>query len=270
MTTAQPIPKIRVESEILAANLVIIGTRNPRAARAIADAPPKEGIEWIETDDGALSAKLDGKWLASRRRPLEEAQRFAEQIDLETNGCAAILGFGLGHHVAALTERGSTELVVVVFEPDLSLLRSVLEKIDMSAQLAIGMIVLITDPTDTPTISAALRGAEAFVTLGTQYAQHPPSADRLGTSAGEFCDTFIKAVSAMRTLIATTLMQSDVTARNQLMNADRYAMCPGINDLKDIAQGRLGIVVSAGPSLRRNLDQLAREEIGRASCRERV
>jgi len=256
--------RIRVESEVLGANLAVIGARNPRAARAIANAEPLTDIQWHETDDGALSAKLGERWLASRRRPLEEAERFAETIDLESNGCAVVMGFGLGHHIAALAERAAQQAVIVIFEPDVRLLRTVLERINLSVPMAVGMVVLVTDAEDGAALTGSLRGAEAFVTLGTQYAHHAPSVPRLGERPKEFMRTFIKCVSAMRTLIATTLMQSDVTARNQLMNADRYAMCAGINDLKDSAKGRLGVVVSAGPSLRRNLHLL-----GEPGVRER-
>ncbi|MEQ9616690.1 MAG: DUF115 domain-containing protein [Phycisphaerales bacterium] len=256
--------KIRVESEVLGANLAVLGARNPRAARAIAEAEPLTEIRWHECDDGALSAKLGPRWLASRRRPLDEARRFAEGVDIEAHGCVCVFGFGLGHHIAALAERGGTDLVIVVFEPDVRLLRTALERIDLSAALAAGMVVLATDAEDGATLGAALRGAEAFITLGTEYAHHPPSVERLGESSKAFTRAFVKCVSATRTLISTTLMQCDVTARNQLMNADRYATCEGIDALRDAAKGRLGVVVSAGPSLKRNLDLL-----GEPGVRER-
>ena len=47
------------------------------------------------------------------------------------------------------------------------------------------------------------------------------------------------------------------TIENQLSNLDRYAIGSGIEDLAGIAAGRLGVVVSAGPSLRKNLPLLA-------------
>lgn len=258
MTTAPTKIQVNVDNETLTRNLTAIASRNPRAAKLIAEAEPRTDIHWHDADDGAASVKVNGRWLASRRRPLEEAKRLAEGVDLEVHGCAVILGFGVGHHAAALAARAGRELTVLVYEPDVPLLRAVLERVDHSGALASGIVVMLTDPRDGALMSAALKGAEAFVTLGTEYVHHPPSVDRLGASAKQFCDTFAKCVSAMRTLIATTLMQSDVTARNQLMNADRYATCGGINDLKDAAKGRLGVVVSAGPSLQRNLHELKR------------
>ena len=61
--------------------------------------------------------------------------------------------------------------------------------------------------------------------------------------------------------MGTLLMRSAGTVRNELLNIDHYALGAGIEQFRGRGQGHLGIVVSAGPSLRRNIDQLAAEGV---------
>lgn len=245
---------------MLALNLALIARRSPRAAERIRHAPPRNDIEFAATDEpGAPSAAAGGRWLASRRRPREEARRFAEAIDIKAASAIAVLGFGLGYHAEALVHRLRRSGIVIVFEPDVSLLRAVLERIDCTPWLAPGNVVLAVDPSDGPSLTASLHGLEAFVAAGMTIVRHPPSEPRLGESAAAFSETLARTVGAMRTHIITTMVQSDVTIRNALMNLDAYAGRDesrggtGLADLSGLTPGAPAVVVSAGPSLARNI-----------------
>ncbi|HAW96592.1 MAG TPA: hypothetical protein DCX60_09970, partial [Phycisphaerales bacterium] len=69
------------------------------------------------------------------------------------------------------------------------------------------------------------------------------------------------AVHSARTTMTTTLMRSAGTVRNELLNVDHYALGSGIDELAGFARGRLGVVVSAGPSLQKNIDLLGRRGV---------
>ena len=56
----------------------------------------------------------------------------------------------------------------------------------------------------------------------------------------------------------TALVQTQATVRNLTQNLDHYTSRPGIAELAGSTAGRPAIVVSAGPSLERALDLLAR------------
>ena len=43
--------------------------------------------------------------LASRHRPSDEADRFADQVDIADRAAVLVLGVGLGHHVRSLAKR---------------------------------------------------------------------------------------------------------------------------------------------------------------------
>jgi hypothetical protein len=271
---------------VLERNLRAIARRAPRTAEQIRGAEPRSDARFVDTPEGVLSAAIvEGvvsddadpvftdedplgldvpeqevreRWLASRRRPMSEAERLADTVDLEANGGVCVLGFGLGYHCRALGERFGDKGVVVCFEPDVGLLRAVLERVDHSAWIESGHFVLLTDPDDRASLAAAVRGVEGVLTLGASIVDHPASVKRLGNAGRRFGRTFANVLRVTRTSIVTTLVQSEVTLRNMLMNLDRYATGRGVTELSGVASGRPAVVVSAGPSLARNIHELAR------------
>lgn len=250
-------------------NLAVLSRCSRAAADLIRVSPGRADAEFFPTDDRhpsgepALSATIAGPrgatLLASRRRPLDEAARLAESVPVESAAAVVVIGFGVGHHVAALARRMGRTGVIYVFEPDVGLLRGVLERIDHSAWIDGANVVLFTDPDDTATLSAATRGVEGLIAMGARFVDHPASLPRLAEQgAARFRENVAAAVRAVKTTVVTTLAQSGVTIRNLLMNLDHAATRPGVADLAGVARGRPAIVVSAGPSLRRNVDLLAR------------
>jgi hypothetical protein len=239
--------------EILERNLNAIGFRSPNAARAIMNAQPRTDIEFIKADDGELAAKLDGRAMCSLRRPIDEAKTWSKQHDPKDNGFFGIIGFGLGHHIRAMHEAHQKHSVLVCFEPDLSLLRSVFEHIDHSDWIRESHLLMVTDGADTAGLSNLISSAVAFISTGVELVIHPASKLRLQQQGSEFSASFIQIVKAMRTHMVTVLSHSGVTLRNILMNTRHYASNPGIEPLKDSCKGKTAILIAAGPSLQRNL-----------------
>jgi len=253
--------------EVLERNLTLLRIRSEAAAEAIARTDPsavvRAGIELVLAPDGGLTGTLPGadgrgRRLASARGPLAEGEALAGQVDLVLAAAVVVRGFGCGHHVAALCRRLGEHGCAVVLETDVVLLRGVLERVDCSAWLAAGNLVLITDPEDTAALSRGLAGLEALVSCGTRVVDHPPSMGRLGEATSVFARSVEAVVRAVRTNVVTTLVQMDVTVRNLLQNLRWYAFCPGVAELAGLMRGRAAVVVSAGPSLARNIELLSR------------
>lgn len=265
----QPIPDPLPDPAILARNLAALARTSPAAVRAIAAASPAANLRLVATS-ADLPSVLEGigpseRALCSRRDPAAEARRFADRLDPRDAAAAILLGFGAGHHVAEVSRRYTGTGGVLVFEPDVPMLRFVLERIDHSTWITPAHVALITDPSDSVAITNAFRGIEPLIAMGVRLMPHAPSLPRLAGSAARFGEQLTNVVRAIKTNVMTTLVQSETTLRNILMNLDRYATGDGIAPLSGVAAGRPAIVVSAGPSLRRNLDQLADPRV-----RERV
>lgn len=250
------------DSTVLERNLRALSITSPVQAALIRRTGARADIRFTTAPDGAVSGvltELGGeRQLASLRRPVEEARRLAETVPLESTAGVVVLGFGVGHHVAQLAARLKRTGVIVAFEPDVGLLRAVFERVDCVPWMTSTNFVLLTDPDDAAAISSSLRGVEALLAVGTRFLEHPPSRARLGTSATLFGSRFAEIVRSVRTTVLTTLVQVDVTLKNFLGNAAAYGCVPGVAELANIAKGRPAVVVSAGPSLHRNIEELAK------------
>jgi hypothetical protein len=253
------------DPKILERNLALLRVRSPRAAQRIMDAEPSASFVIVETDEGAASGTLDGRALASKRRPLSEAEKFASGYTPADAAGACVLGFGMGHHIAELHKRIGSKGVVICYEPDVALLRAVLERVDHSAWLGKGRFLLATESEDAAELSELISGFEAIVSLGVQIMEHPASNARLGDSRARFGAALTNVMKAARTQVVTTLAHSPVSFRNMLMNIEHYSSCPGVIELHNACAGATAVIVAAGPSLKKNLHLLKD-----AHTRERV
>ncbi|MEK6701587.1 MAG: 6-hydroxymethylpterin diphosphokinase MptE-like protein [Planctomycetota bacterium] len=247
---------------LLDANLRLLCNDTPELGERIRSAAPHPNVQFALGDDGALTGtiEIDAKrvQLASLRRPVDEGAKLAATIDLVTTSAVFVAGFGLGYHVQALAQRLTHRGILVVFEPDVSLLREVLGRVDFRSWLSKSCVALICDPEDQSAISRATHMAEGVLASGSRILEHPLSRRRLGGAVDTFGKSVGGAMQAVRMNVVTALCQVELTLVNTVGNVWSYASTPGIAELKDSAKGRPAVVVSAGPSLSRNIDQLTR------------
>lgn len=253
---------IEPNAEVLERNLRALAIASPKAAERIRRAPARQDVEFVRAPDGAMTASCAtarGRHaLVSGRRPLEEAARIARGVDVGATPGVVALGFGLGHHVEAVARKLARTGVMLAFEPDVGLLRAVLERIDHSEWFRSTNFALLTEADDPAAISDAIMGSEGVFVLGAAFVEHPACRARAGVLLDAFSSRFTNVMRAARTSVLTTLVQSEATFRNLLMNMDWYVSTPGVAELEGIAKGRAAVVVSAGPSLERNIALLAR------------
>ncbi len=249
-----------VEDALLERNLEALAARSPAEAALIRQATPRGDVAYVQSEEG-LSATLGGRALASKRRPMTEAKKLATSIDREQIAVGGVLGFGLGYHCVSLLEHLGATSIVVCFEPDVALLRSVLSRVDCTKLFLSGRFFLVCEAGDRVRMSSIFTGNEALVALGVRLLSHPPSTERLGTQADAFGQTFTGVLRAARTHVVTTLANSRVSFRNGVMNLEHYLRTGGIASLKGLCAGKAAIVVSAGPSLQKNIDLLCEEGV---------
>ncbi|MCA9291098.1 MAG: DUF115 domain-containing protein, partial [Phycisphaerales bacterium] len=240
----------------LQSNVDALGPLNADVGAALQATTPA-AVDFAPSADGVEAATYRGRPLCSRHRPRAEAERLASTVDLVDHAVVVVFGFGLGYHVEALAARLGRAGVIIVFEPDVALLRTVLERIDHSRWLRDAMVVVVTDAADRAAVAGKMVGAETLIAQGLAFLEHPPSRERLGDASTRFSALLREFVAASKTTLMTTLIRSVDTVHNLLLNIDHYVGGDGIEDLRDVAPGVPAVVVSAGPSLRRNLHLLA-------------
>jgi hypothetical protein len=242
---------------LLKRNLASLRTASPelKASLLAAETAP---ITLSRAADGSDAACLaDGTRLCSLHQPQAEAAQLLADFEPEKTACAVVLGFGMGHHVRVLLERMKGTGLVIVFEPDLGLLKAVFANVDCSSWLDTDHLFFVVDEEDRGQVAGLFSRYETQLVAGTRIIEHPPSAGRLGTRSSRMGSLVADAVATARMSMGTLLMRSAGTVRNELLNIDHYALGAGIEHFEGCARGHLGIVVSAGPSLQRNIHELA-------------
>lgn len=264
--------------------LAAIAPHSPDAARAVAAARSRADAQIVQTPEGVPALVMgegsSARALCSRKRPLAEAVAFADAIDLASRGVYVIAGFGMGYHVRELLRRiasaGAAGGVVVVYEPDVELLRTALDHQPDADWLASKHLRIITDPDDAAALSQALHLCEGFVAINPsgkvdlthrlEPIRHLPSRPHIDPTLERFTRTLDGVVEALLMTVITTLNVARTTIRNLAQNVDVYASAPGIGALENALKGRPAIVVSAGPSLRRNIDLLRSPGVRERVC----
>ena len=213
---------------------------------------------------GAVTGTIqhDGKplHLASRFDPVSEARKLLDEVDLGKHACVVLLGLGLGHHVEELLQRmplGRIQSVILIHEPDLGLLRAVMEQVDLP-WIAHSNIILTSGVTDRSELMRRIEKYGGLMTQGTVLVTHPLARRLHATALARFGQTVQEVLAFCRTNIATTLVNASRTVRNLSANIGHYAAGATTDALHMAAEGCVGVCVGAGPSLANNVDLLAR------------
>jgi hypothetical protein len=249
------------------ANLSALWTVDARLARrieAILDGAPYP-VEPSKARAVTMAMDApDGKriYLHSRHQPIDEAKRLIQSPHLSEKSVFCVHGFALGYHVEQLFERASDEALVVVFEPDVRMIRTALEHRDLSKIFLTNRLVLLTEA-DRAVVMSRLGPQQAMFFTGWATVAHPPSVKlhpqfhaQVQTVLGEFA-------AYCKTSLNTLVLNGRRTCENIAANLGWYVSTPGVNPLKNRHSKKPAIIVSAGPSLRKN-KHLLKDAAGQA------
>lgn len=247
-------------TERYAANLQALYARDVSLAAAV-DALPFSRLPGLEpTRDGSATARVaadDGReiYLHSRYDPLGEAKKLIAANLGAGHSTFFLHGLGLGFALRAL-EEAVEQPVVLVVENDLRWIKATLLLHDLAEMIADGRLQFLTS-VDKRDLSQRLSACNADLMLGVQSLSTPIAA-RVGAAFHEQARAaLLDVLSVTKTHMVTLLKTSRATYENLSMNLGAYLRRPGVESLKDRAAGYPAIVVAAGPSLARNIDQLA-------------
>lgn len=240
-------------------NLAALYRRDGDLAERI-DALPFSAVPPLEpTRSGTLTARLDSDdgrqlYAHSKYDPDAEATQLAAGA-VDDAQVVVLCGFGLGHHVAAIRRRWE-EPTIVAAESDLSLLKAALALHDLAELIAERRLIFLTS-VDRRQVHAALSPLNAEFMQGAAILRTPLSQRR----GKDFFDGIQAAVAdfvdSTRTQIITLVQTARTTVENLLMNLPSYVAGDGVEALAGAARGVPAVIIAAGPSLAKNIDQIA-------------
>ncbi|MEW6198831.1 MAG: 6-hydroxymethylpterin diphosphokinase MptE-like protein [Planctomycetota bacterium] len=256
-------------------NLGALYSTDPGLAARLEQLPFAALPPLLPTRDGLWTTQVtadDGKAVTvhSRYQPLDEARSLIDtqakrpreaptgaestaQDELE-NECFLVLGLGLGYHVAEL-ERRFPRPFLIVAEDDLALLKAALCVTDLAVPLRERRLTFLT-AADKSQIHERLRPILTALMLGLRFI-NPPHARRYHARFHTQISTLLRDfVSYGRLQMVSVVRNARLTCHNAAFNLAAYVAHPGVEVLAGRAAGYPAILVAAGPSLARNIDQL--------------
>jgi hypothetical protein len=241
-------------------NLSALWSAEPKLARQIEQRwhgrPAREEIlvESSRAGPPTLSAKsADGRTITlhSKYNPIAEAQKLIESIKTEGPVAFYLLGLGLGYHLQSLFQKASPEALFFIFEPDLAVLGAAMEHNDLSEIIRSNRAILFTTP-DKADLFLRLTPHAAMCSMGLEGLTHAPSLALHPDFYRQVQEWLAEFAAFGRTSLNTLVLNGRRTAENVTRNIALYAQTPSIAALKDTYKGKPAIIVSAGPSLRKN------------------
>jgi len=244
------------EDAPLVKNLAALWTVDPALAEAIElqhPQPPypvqmsKAGVPTVSVTTAA------GRTVAlhSRYQPLEEARRLIEKIDVAGKLVFYVFGFGLGYHVEGLFQEAGEEALLFIFEPDPRLLRTAFECRDFAEMIASRRLHFF-QRLEKGELLHRLIPHTALISVGAELIEHPPSMEVAGEFHRQMQVWIEEYASFGRTSLSTVVLNSRKTAQNVARNLAWYLATAPVSRLKDRYKGRPAVIISAGPSIRKN------------------
>jgi hypothetical protein len=240
----------------LLANLAALWCVDPKLAAAV-EAIDDDAVYPTEpARSGAATVAVPTEdarsiYLHSRYRPVEEAASLVQSINVADRAAFYVHGFGLGYHVEELFDRTSDDAVYFVLEPDLVLLRCAMQTRDLSRLIESGRVHFVYQA-DKAELFARLMPHSATLSLGFAPLVHAPSMQRSPQFHQQMQAWIAEFAAYCRTTIHTLVLNGRRTAENLARNLPWYLATPSLARLAGAHRGKPAVIVSAGPSLRKN------------------
>jgi hypothetical protein len=202
-------------------------------------------------------------FLHSSVDPVKEAQRMASRLDFNPGTALLVFGFGLGYYVEALLGVVDELTPLFVVEPDKELFCKAMKSRDLRSILSSARVyILVGDSPDELQQKLGLFYNPArnrgFMTTGlsgqnTVYAEYR---EKVGKIVAD-------VLNAHKINLNTLIKLGPDVISSGILNLVDYYTSPGVRTLFDRFSGMPAIIVSAGPSLNKNI-HLLHEAKGKA------
>lgn len=257
-----------MKSSVYARNMKVLRKRMAVLARAIEMSQGSDCeylVERAKNSSNTLAIKKDDKifQIHSKYNPQREASQQVTNMGFKNPKILVILGLGLGYHIrACLEELKDNNLFMVVIEKDIEALRVAIETVDISDVLSsdrIRWVVGVPENEGYAVLNDMVKqagiGFQLFLKT-LQIFDHPA----INKVHGEYHKHMIKCLrEAAHAIIfnyGNCPEDSMIGVENIMKNLATIMKNPGIKDMYGAFKGVPGVIVSTGPSLDKNVEEL--------------
>jgi hypothetical protein len=226
---------------------------DPVFAERVINLPLPEGIRF--TDYGMIDTN---KEVFFNRQKGKGIPKISDYGHLKSSEVIIIYGFGLGEHVLDIINSTPQSVFILVIESEIKLFRAALELVDIEPIVSCGRISLSIGE---DSISAVFGRIEeyfgVFTARDVKVIKYPPSLE-INPSYYAEIDNRIKELLNLARLNRATLEKfTPVWQGHIFSNLMAILTRPGINGLFGRFKDKPAVIVSAGPSLDKNIKWLS-------------
>ena len=192
-------------------------------------------------------------FLHSKYDPFREAQQITASANISPTADLICLGFGLGYHIIEVLKLEAKRDFILIIEKNLSLIHAAFHYIDYTFLLTDKRVIWSVDE-EPPVIFNRLRNFSLQILAnGLSFLEHNASIQCVPF----YYDAAKKAVTEIFTWakvnVNTQLSKAENFSSNIIKNSEIFVQSPGIGELKNKAKNVPAFIVSAGPSLDKNI-----------------
>lgn len=217
-------------------------------------------IKLLEKKDKELANRVNAISLDLERLSFSKAKLIIDpNIDLSIGNVILAFGFGGGEHIEELLGKTQENTLIIVVDPDVSVFKMTLSKKSLDSVLSSKRVNLIIGEGDP--LEAIKIAAKEYYVVGTigefLIVEYPPSI----RANSEYYERIKKWLHRIDIDSMEKSVISECNPRWQrrvLVNIEALIKNPGIDLLDGKFKGKPAIIVSAGPSLDKNVKLLSR------------
>jgi hypothetical protein len=212
---------------------------------------------------GAPTVRFSGEgedfYLHSPYDPQREAEQFAERTlaDAPRENLTVLFGLGLGYQALELAKRIPAGERIMVFEPHTDLLYLALCHLDLTPLFTRPNLTITSSTTISSSLLTHLNMFELAAFTGMRLVTNP-AFERLPLAEGykTIADRLRYEAMAVAGNVQTLMVMGEMQQMNILLNFPELLDNPPFKNLLGRFEGKPAIIVSAGPSLEKNMHLL--------------
>ncbi len=196
------------------------------------------------------------KYLHSAYQPETEAEKLINGLPVNDYLSFIVVGSGLGYSLLELTKKVSKNAKILLIENSLEIFKLALESLDLSEVLQHPGLSLLISPSSTELNETLSREAFGLALNGFLPIIHKPSMSLFPDFFKEVDVILNNAIQEAEINQKTQSKFSRMFFHNIMENIPAIINSPGVSELKSKMIGTPAVVVSAGPSLDKNIELL--------------
>ncbi len=240
-------------------NMAALWRTDPSLAQQLDDLPDSllDNLVPTRTDAPTVAATSpEGRqvWLHSRYDPRKQAEQFVPELGAD-KGCVVLMGLALGYAAETITERIKGRSMLFVIEHDIEMIFRALHCVDLVEPLRDQRLVLLVRD-DADYLPNRLEPHQLLLISGVQIVTYDPAVRLAPDFYRDMSQGITDYVAYADMSLKTALGNAQITMQNVAFNLPTYLSTPPIDMLKGLFAGCPGILLAAGPSLRKHLGML--------------